>query len=175
MLPFLYAAERDDWHRFVTVDESWFLCNISPRRMWTLSRDNLVTKPRHDIQSRVFMFTIIWNPNNFYIIDRLPNHNKMNSAYFVTNMLIPIEQVIFPGGRMPHERRLVVHFDSCSVHTSRVSTGWLEEHSILRTPHQPYSPDLASTDFYLFVTVKEKLKRIQLADEDQFLSACKGF
>jgi hypothetical protein len=32
--------------------------------------------------------------------------------------------------------------------------------------HQLYSPDLASSDFYLFPIVKEKLEQIQLADED---------
>jgi hypothetical protein len=92
----------------------------------------------------------------------------MNSAYFVTNLPIQIEQAIFPGGRAPHERRHVVHFDSCSVYTSRVSTDWLEEHNILRMPHPLYSPDLASNDCYLFPTAKEKLERIQLADEDPF-------
>jgi hypothetical protein len=35
-------------------------------------------------------------------------------------------------------------------------------------PHPSYSPSLASNYFYLFPTVKEKLERIQLADEDQF-------
>jgi hypothetical protein len=33
MFPFLYAAERDGWHHFVTDDELWFLLNISPRRI----------------------------------------------------------------------------------------------------------------------------------------------
>jgi hypothetical protein len=32
----------------------------------------------------------------------------------------------------------------------------------------PYLPDLSPSDFYLFPTVKEKLERIQVADEDQF-------
>jgi hypothetical protein len=98
----------------------------------------------------------------------------MNSAYFVTDLLIPLEQAIFPGGREPHERRFVVHFDGCSVHSSRISTDWLEEHSILCLPHPIYSPYLAPSNFYLFPTVKKKLERIQLADEDQlFLNACK--
>jgi hypothetical protein len=35
--------------------------------------------------------------------------------------------------------------------------------------YPPYSPDLAPSDFYLFPTVKAKLERIQLADEDQFV------
>jgi hypothetical protein len=92
----------------------------------------------------------------------------MNGDYFVTNILIPIEQAIFPGGRASHERRFVVHLDNCSVHASQVSTDWLEEGGIRRMLHPPYSPDLVLSDFYLFLTVKEKLERIQLADEDEF-------
>jgi hypothetical protein len=92
----------------------------------------------------------------------------MNSAYFVTNILIPLEQAIFLREKVPHEKRFVVDLDNCSVHTSRVSKDWLEEHNILCIAHPPYSSDLALSDFYMFPTVKEKLERIQLADEDQF-------
>jgi hypothetical protein len=35
-------------------------------------------------------------------------------------------------------------------------------------PDQAYSHNLATSDLYLFSTVKEKLERIHLADEDQF-------
>jgi hypothetical protein len=97
----------------------------------------MITKPRLDIQNKTLMFTIIWNPNGFYVVDRLPNHTKMNSAYFVTNLHIPLEQAIFPRGMAPHEKQLVIHLDNCSIRTNRVSTDWLEEHSILRMSHSP--------------------------------------
>jgi hypothetical protein len=59
MLPFLLTAERDNWHHFGTGDESWFFLNTSQRRMRILSRDDAITKPRLDIQSKKFMFTIM--------------------------------------------------------------------------------------------------------------------
>jgi hypothetical protein len=90
-LPFLHAVKRDGWHHLLTGDESWFFFNTSPRRVWTLSKDDVVTKPRHDIESQKFMFTIIWNLSSFYIFDRLPNDFKMNSISFVINLLIPLE------------------------------------------------------------------------------------
>jgi hypothetical protein len=68
----------------------------------------------------------------------------------------------------------VVDFDNCSVDTSWVSTELFEEHNILRMPHRPYSSNLASSCFYLFPTVKEKLERIQLADEEQFFECVQG-
>jgi hypothetical protein len=76
----------------------------------------------------------MWNPSGFYVVDRLPNDIKMNNDYFVTNMVISFEQVIFPRGRVLHQKRLVVYLDNRSVHTSRASTDWLEEHDMRRMP-----------------------------------------
>jgi hypothetical protein len=98
--------------------------------MWSQNRD-LIFKAK-------FMFTIIWNPSDFYVLDRLPNDIRMNSPYLVGNRLlplIPLEQAIFPRGRALHQKRLVVHLDNCSVHISRASIDWLEEHGIRHMPH----------------------------------------
>jgi hypothetical protein len=61
----------------------------------------------------------------------------MNSAYFMTNVIIPFKEAIFPQGRAPRERRLVVHLDNCSIHTSRVSTDRLEEYGFVRSDSNP--------------------------------------
>jgi hypothetical protein len=174
ILSFLLTAERDSWHHLVTGNESWFFFDISPRRTWTLSRDDMATKPRQQIQSKKFMFTIIWNPTGFYVVDRLPNDTKMNSDYFVTNILISLEQMIFPCRREPHENGLMVSVDNWALHTSRGSIHWLEKHDIHRMPDQSYSHNLATSYLYLFSTVKEKLERIHLADEDQFFESLQG-
>jgi histone-lysine N-methyltransferase SETMAR len=132
-----------------------------------MSRDDVVTKSKLDIQSKKFMLMIMWNPSGFYVIDRVPNDTKMNSAYFMTNILILLEQEIFPRGRAPHQKQFGVHLENYSVHTSRALTDWLEEYGIRCMPQSHYSPDMAPIDFYLFPTIKEKLERIHLADEDQ--------
>jgi hypothetical protein len=64
----------------------------------------VATKLRQQIQSKKFMFTIIWNPTGFYVIDRLPNDTKINRDYFVTNTLVFLGQIIFPCRRAPHEK-----------------------------------------------------------------------
>jgi hypothetical protein len=142
--------------------------------MWTLSRDDVATKSRQQIQNKKFMFTIIWNLSGFYVVDRVSNDTKLNSDYFVRNILTPLEEAIFPQGRAPHHKRLMTHLDNCSVHTSRASTEWLEERDMRRMPQPPYSPDLTPSDFYLFPTVKEKLERTQVADEEQFLESLRA-
>jgi hypothetical protein len=93
--------------------------------MWTLSRDDVATKPKHDIRMQKFMFTVIWNSLGFQVVDKLPTATKMNSDYFITNILEPLEQKIFPNRRKPHAERLPAHFDNWSIHTNRqVKFSW---------------------------------------------------
>jgi hypothetical protein len=78
------ASSHDWWYVMVFL-------NTSPSRMWILSRDDVVTKPRHDIQSKKFMLKSIWNPSGFYVVERLLNDPKKNNHYFVTHLLILFE------------------------------------------------------------------------------------
>jgi hypothetical protein len=68
----------------------------------------------------------------------------------------------------------VISVDNCSVHTRQGSTDWFEKHGIHRMPGQPYSPNMATSDLYLFSTVKEKLEQIHLADKDKFFECLQG-
>jgi hypothetical protein len=142
--------------------------------MWTLSRDDVATKPRQQIQSKKFMFTIIWNPTGFYVVDILPNDAKMNSDYFVINILISREQIIFPCRRASHDKQLVISVDNCSVDICGGSTDWLEKHGIHRMSDQYYSPNLATNDLYLFSTVKQNSNGFTWLTRTSFLSPCKG-
>jgi hypothetical protein len=118
----------------------------------------MVTKQRLDIQSKKFIFIIIWNPSGFYVVDGLPNDTKMNNTYFVTNQFIPVEEATFARGRASRQKRLVVRHDNCSVHTSRASKDWLEEHSIRRMPHPRYR--LIRPQWLLLVSYSERKIRM---------------
>jgi hypothetical protein len=137
MFPFLHVGEHDSWHHLVTGDESRSFLNPSPRRMQTLSRDHMVTKPRLDIQSKnSYLRSCGIRAAPMLSID-CQMIAKMSSAYFITNILIPLEQVIFPRGRAPHQKRLVIHVDNCSICTNLASTDWLKEHDMRRMSHPP--------------------------------------
>jgi hypothetical protein len=128
--------------------------------MWTLSRDDVATKPKHDIRTQKFMFTVVWNPDVFQVVNKLPIDLKMNSDYFITNFLEPLEQKMFPNGRKPHAKRLTVHLDNRSIHTSRTSEMFMAEHNTMRLKRPACSPDLARSEFYLFPAIKERLTNI---------------
>jgi hypothetical protein len=94
----------------------------------------------------------------------------MDSGYFTTNVIGPLEQKVSPTGRNPHAKRLTIQLDNCSIHASRTTDGYIRQGNMIRLQHLPYSPDLAPSDFYLFLRIKEKLKDIQMADEEDLFS-----
>jgi hypothetical protein len=50
-----------------------------------------------------------------------------------------------------------------------------KKHGIHRMPDEPYSPNLATSDLYLFSTIKENSNGFTWLMMTSFLSACKEF
>jgi hypothetical protein len=95
------------------------------------------------------MITMIWNLSGFHLIRILPNGCKFKNNYYQRKILEPFsewrrEQA---GGA---SRQLIVHADNPRPHTAAASQKFMEENGLERAIHPPYSPDLASFDFYLF-------------------------
>jgi histone-lysine N-methyltransferase SETMAR len=174
MISVLTSTARDGWHHFVTRDESWFFVTHTARRMWTLTRADVATKLKHDIHMKKFMFTVMWNSLGFHVVDQLPTRAKMNGGESTTNIFEPLEQKMFLAGRRSHEKRLTLHLDNCSIYMSGATEVYINEHIMIRLKHPPYSPNLAPGDFYLFRTVKEKLKSIQMIDEEHLFDRLQG-
>jgi hypothetical protein len=53
------SAQKDGWHHVVTRDEPLSFLSDSPRRMWTLTWDDVASKPRWEIRTAKFMFTLM--------------------------------------------------------------------------------------------------------------------
>jgi hypothetical protein len=51
----------------------------------------------------------------------------MNSHYFTTKILAPLEQKIFPHGRKPQRKRLTIQVDNCSIHTNEATEIFITE------------------------------------------------
>jgi hypothetical protein len=164
----LLAAKRDDWHYFVTDDQSCCLLNISPHGRQTLSRDNVVIRPRLDIQGKKFMFVIIKNPRAFCVIDRLSHDIKNEHPLFCEKSTHSIWISYLSSKKNAISETTRRSSRELPVHISRGSTEWLEEHGMSGIPHSRHLSNRAFNDFYLFPTVKEKHEQIQMADKAMY-------
>ncbi|EFN84671.1 hypothetical protein EAI_07801, partial [Harpegnathos saltator] len=55
-------------------------------------------------------------------------------------------------------RRIILHQDNASSHTSVQKGALLRTEKVELMGHPPYSPDLTPNDFFLFPQIKNKLR-----------------
>ena len=70
-------------------------------------------------------------------------------------------------------RRIVLHQDNASSHTSRQTIAYLTGQNVELMGHPPYSPDLASNDFFLFPYVKNKLRGQRFSTPEEVVTTFK--
>jgi hypothetical protein len=52
---------------------------------------------------------------------------------------------------------MMIHADTVDPHVAKCVTEYMDQNSLTRAPHSPYSNDRAPSDFYLFGYVKHQL------------------
>jgi hypothetical protein len=109
------------------------------------------TNARPTIDSPKTMLTVVWNPHGFHVIKALPIGCKWTSRYHIDNSLPEICALHIAGDR----RKLVIHADNATPQVSTRVKLSREEHGLRMALHPPYSRDLAPSDFFLFVYVRE--------------------
>jgi hypothetical protein len=67
---------------------------------------------------------------------------------------------------------LTIHLENCSIYTKEATEIYITKHDIIGLKYPRYSPDLAPSDFYLFLIIKERLKDIQMVDEEDISVQC---
>ncbi|GBP67182.1 PiggyBac transposable element-derived protein 3 [Eumeta japonica] len=98
----------------------------------------------------------------------LENRKTVNSEKYTTICLPEALEEIRINNR---QRRIILHHDYGSYHTSAETVSFLEGQKIELTDHPPYSPDLASNDFYLFPSVKNKLRGQRFSSREEAVDA----
>jgi transposase len=158
------------WHDIVTLDESRLDFTTDHEWLWLPEGTAAWERERITVQSSKMMVAIAWNPTRFYRIVALPKRMKFNPDYYISHILDPFAE----WRRSPvggSDRRLYVHADNARPHTAKKVTEFLAGKDMKRAPHQPYSPDLAPCNFYVFAHLKRRLTSASVEEPDQLLQA----
>jgi histone-lysine N-methyltransferase SETMAR len=115
------------------------------------------------------MLTVIWGIDEFHVVDMMPHGGCFNTEYFLIHIINPLLTKVFQEGRKSHALRLSVHLDNCWVHSSNASNQFFDGTSHVTVPHPPYSPDLASSEFWLFGHIKTSLAARVFNDTEELL------
>ncbi|CAH1959831.1 unnamed protein product [Acanthoscelides obtectus] len=130
-------------------DESWIYCY----------------EPENKRQSTVWVFQGGEKPIKGI---RSRSVSKNMVATFVSKAgHIATIQVITELRKINSERRIILHQDNASSHTTQKTRQYLTEENVELLDHPPYSPDLTPNDFFTFQKIKNRRRgqRFQSSEE----------
>jgi histone-lysine N-methyltransferase SETMAR len=150
----------------MTLDESWFYLCTSHEIVWLQTGQQPPDRVKHMIGDRKMMITIVWNLHGFHLVDGLPKGQKFNASYYIDNLLQPLLESLSTGPGSG----LIIHADNARPHTAQKTLKFCRDNRLEIAPHQPYSPDLAPSDFLLFGHVKYPLEGDEFLLEEALLA-----
>ena len=155
-----------DWlNSYLTGDEKWVLHhNVTRRTSWVDKGQPGIPTPKGPLVQKKVMVTVFWCMKGPLMIDFIPPNTTVNSDVYISQ-LDRLNQAI--KKKLPEAKRVFFHHDNAPAHRSRktseklISLGWEV------VPHPPYSPDLASTDYYLFKTLQAFCREKRFKDDNE--------
>ncbi|GFV40209.1 histone-lysine N-methyltransferase SETMAR [Trichonephila clavipes] len=72
-------------------------------------------------------------------------------------------------------RGIMIHYASATSHTAGLTAEFLKQKQIKVIEHPPYSPDLAMSDFWLFINLKKNLRGCRFHSEEDIDVAINAF
>ncbi|KAK2961213.1 putative Histone-lysine N-methyltransferase SETMAR [Blattamonas nauphoetae] len=156
MLKILKQRAKFNYAGIITGDETWVSYQNEYDWTWGEKGSSRQEKARLTIASKKVMISVFFSVDGMHVIDALPNGQTINSAYFVSKILSPLDKY-FKTIAKPHFP-IYVHYDNAAPQKAKHTVDFLSRSCLTGMPHPPYSPDVAPCDFSLFGSLKQKLK-----------------
>lgn len=161
-------------HNIYTGDESWIYAYDPETKqqstVWVFQNEPNPTKVVRAKSTLKQMVACFFGISGHVATVPLENRKTVNSEWYTTICLPEVFGEIRKNNR---QRRIILHHDNASCHTSAATTEYLNSQMIELTGHPPYSPDLAPNDFYLFPSVKNKLRGHRFSTREEAVDAFK--
>jgi hypothetical protein len=125
--------------------------------LWLPIHGKVPDRERVTIQSRKVMLTIVCGPTGFAVVTAIKTGCKFNAGYYVSNVPTPLSEWWCERGSDDF-RKLIAHVDRLQLHKVSVSQQFMAQNAMVIAAHPLFSPDLASSDFYVFGHVKGLLR-----------------
>ncbi|XP_069680131.1 histone-lysine N-methyltransferase SETMAR-like isoform X2 [Periplaneta americana] len=146
--------------RIVTGDETW-ISHFTPETKqqsmhWWHNGSPVRTKFKQTLSVRKVMCKVFWDRKGILLIDFLPRGGTVNDDRYCET-LRKLRRAIQNKRRGMLTAGVVLLHDNARPHTTRRTAAVLTEFGWELFDHPPYSPDLAPSDFHVFLHFKKFL------------------
>lgn len=156
-----YDKDGDQFlSQIVTGDETWVAYDTPESKRqsmeWRHTSSPATVKPKQVLTPRKVMCTVFWDRKGILLIDFLPRGATINKDVYCET-LKKLRRAIQNKRRGMLTKGVVFIHDNARPHTANVTRTLLQGFGWDVFDHPPYSPDLAPSDFHLFLHLKSFL------------------
>ena len=137
-------------HRIVTRDEKWCLyANVIRERDWLSLKQSLTPMPKPSLHQQKIMLCVWWDAFGIIHHKFLQKNQSIDSELYVQQL----ERVSKTLKQKCQYKKFFLLHDNTRPHTSKKTQAAINDFNFELLSHPPYSPNLAPTDFYLFLSL----------------------
>lgn len=161
-------------YNIYTGDESWIYAYEPETKqqstVWVFQDEPNRTKVVRGRSTSKQMVACFFGINGHVATVPLHERRTVNSDWYTT---ICLPKVLEEIRKTNKTRRIILHHDNASSHTSAKTREYLSGQNIELMGHPAYSPDLAPNDFFLFPHIKNKLRGQRFSTPEEAVDAFK--
>ncbi|GFW35236.1 histone-lysine N-methyltransferase SETMAR [Trichonephila clavipes] len=150
----------------ITGDEKWVVYNnIKQKRSWSRPGEPTQTSKADTHQKKVLL-SVWWDYKGIVHFELLPPNRTINSDVYIEQLTKLNNAVEEKRPELTNRKVVVFYHDNAKPQTSLVTRQKLLELGWDVLPHSPYSPDLASSDYFLFRSLQNSLNGKNFNNDD---------
>ena len=153
--------------RMITGDEKWVTYdNVKRKRSWSKGSEPAQTVAKPGLTARKVLLCVWWDWQGIIHHELLPYGQTLNSDLYCQQLDRLKEAIDQKRPALANRRGIVFHQDNARPHTSIVTRQKLRELGWEVLMHPPYSPDLAPSDYHLFLSMANDLAGEKLTSRE---------
>ena len=168
-------TEPDLLQRVITGDESWiFEYDPETKRQslqWKCRSSTKLKKARQSRSKIKLMLTAFFDARGIVHMEFLPQSQTVNQHVYKEILQRLLCSVYEKRRELWQNNAWLLHQDNAPAHNALNICQFPAERNVAVLDHPPYSPDLASCDFFLFPKLKEVIKGVHFPDMEAIKKA----
>ena len=149
----------------VTGNEKWCCyVNVKRRRSWIDVGSQPQRQPKSGLHSLKVMLSVWWDSEGVILYELLPKNTTITADVYCAQLDRLAAQI--ERQRPGHGHIRFLH-DNARPHVAKSTRQKLLDLGREVLPHPPYSPDMAPSDFHLFLSLSNAICSKTFEDEDE--------
>lgn len=162
--------------RILTCDEKWVMYDNKKRSYhWLSSNDSMPLSAKPALHQRKVMLCVWWTTAGIVHYEFLESGKTITKEVYSAQLQRVAEQLTKKQPALVNRKGVLFHQDNARPHTAKMTLEVISALGWELLPHPPYSPDVAPSDYHLFLSMDNYMRNRQFKTREEVTNAVAQF